>query len=350
MKIKVYDFFVLTGFVIAKFMNFILKPNPYNGEIKFYKILLWICFNILFLILIIYFFQSALYLKFTLLMLLLLFYMLLVSSKLLILKESNNILEGFLKIEKAKFRSISNSIPTFIVIISILIITFIFSELIYTYNEIHPGKIINNYQVAGRIDYFSAILGAIFYVENIYNMTGFYSLVEFKKGWDFLFKALINSTIILLCVYVVRLKVQQYLHIKSVIKALKSDESEIEYIQRRIPYFPGVVKKKILDIAVRDPDQKIRRRAISVMPYAKVISFPGVFIYNLHHEKDNSLKEWGLKNALKIIKDPQIKLDKNTKNKIAKTIKFQKRKQHNPRINALLKDIMKEIYPLQKRK
>jgi hypothetical protein len=63
----------------------------------------------------------------------------------------------------------------------------------------------------------------------------------------------------------IMLQLKQLKNIKSLIQAFESDD-------------------RLINLSLRHPDSKVRRRAISVVSHAQIVSFPQVFICYLHKE------------------------------------------------------------------
>lgn len=259
--------------------------------------------------------------------------------------EDNLVMEGFLHKNKAKFRGFQAAIPMFSIIISGITIFLCLSLAIFSTDKLFPGTIIEPHLYARFIDYAIFVLNEIPFGQDVLEVFGIHYEKSLKPMGDSgSFIGLMVRVIFGILLYsAIVLKIKQIKKIKLLISAFESNDCDIQYLQQRVSHYPSVVKKKFIDWSIHHPNSQVRHRVISVMPYAQVVSFPQTYIYNLHKEKDPEIKEWGTKNALKLVENSEIFFDENNQNNILKSIKYQRKKPHPDRIHNLLSKIESKI-------
>jgi hypothetical protein len=337
------------SYLIAIIINRIMSPNKFNGKVAFWRIGIWLIFNILILAILQYTFVA--WDLFWITLALMGFNLLIIISKMVMIGEDNLIMEGFLHKDKAIFRNLQGSIPFPVLVIASIMFLLSLTANLFALDKVLPNVIFSSHGNVEILDWLVMIILQIPLIKNNVELFEFVKLDNMQLQLTSTYGAALSisiKVIIGMIVYgAIMLQIKQLKNIKSLLQAFESDDSDIQYIQQKAARFPSVVKKELINLSLRHPDSKVRRRAISVVSHAQIISFPQAFIGSLHKEKDEELKKWGLKQVLKILNDPTLPLDSNRRNKIYSRLKFQikkKKKQHNEAVLKLLKDIKENLF------
>jgi hypothetical protein len=264
--------------------------------------------------------------------------------------EDNLIMEGMLHKDKAIFRHLQGSIPFAVLVIASIMFFLSLTVSVFALDNMLPGVVFDSHEDVNFLYWFVMMILQIPLIKEKVELFEFINLdsmtLHLTSTYGAALSMSIKLTIGMIVYSAIMLQLKQIKQIKSLIQAFESDESDIQHIQQRATRFPSVVKKELINLSLKHPDSKVRRRAISVTSHAEIISFPQAFIYHLHKEKEESLKKWGLKQILKLMSNPEVVLDYNRRNLIYNRLKFQittKKQQHSDAVIILLHEIADKI-------
>jgi hypothetical protein len=333
------------SYVIVVIMNFLMSPNKINGTVKYWRVGIWFILNILMLTV----FQYTLvaWYLFWASFALMGFHLLIIISKMVMIGEDNLIMEGMLHKDKAIFRQLQGAIPVCVLAIASFMFFLSLTVSVFALDKMLPGVVLYSHD---EVNFLYELVMMILQIPLIKEVVDFFELINLDNmplhltsTYGAALNISIELTIGVIVYSAIMLQLKQIKQIKSLIQAFESDEADIQYIQQRASHFPSIVKKKLIDLSLNHPNSKVRKRAISVASYAQIVSFPQAFLYRLHREKENYLKEWGLKQIVKILSDPEVVLDDKRRHLINNHLKFQTKKQHSDVVIRLLHDIAEKI-------
>ena len=333
------------SYVITVIMNFLMSPT--KGTVKSWRVIIWFILNILILIV----FQYTLvgWHLFWASFALMVFHLLIIISKMIMIGEDNLIMEGMLHKEKAIFRHLQGAIPFAVLVIAAIMFFLSLTASVFVLDNMLPEVVFYSHDEVNPLYWLVMMILQIPFIKQIVEFFEFINLDNMALRLTSTYGAAlgvgIKLTVGMIVYSAIMLQLKQIKQIKSLIKAFESDESDIQYIQQRASRFPSIVKKELIDLSLNHPNSKVRRRAISVVSHAQIVSFPQAFISHLHKEKQGDLKEWGLKQILKILSDPEIVLDNKRRNLIKSHLNFQKkpRRKHSDAVIKLMRDIAEKI-------
>ncbi|MDM8561137.1 hypothetical protein [Candidatus Parabeggiatoa sp. HSG14] len=339
------------SYVIAIIMNFLMSPNKINGTVTFWRFGIWFTLNIL--ILTVFQYTLVAWYLFLTSFALMGFHLLIIISKMVMIGEDNLIMEGMLHKEKAIFRHLQGAIPFPVLVIASLMFFLSLTISVFALDKMLPEVVFYSHDDVNFLYWLFMMILQIPLIKEIVDFFEFINLdnmaLRLTSTYGVALNISIELTIGLIVYSAIMLQLKQIKQIKSLIKAFESDEGDIQYIQQRATRFPSIVKKELINLSLNHPNSKVRKRAISVASHAQIISFPQAFLYHLHREKQEYLKEWGLKQILKILSDPGVVLDDKRRNLINNRLKFQittKKQQHSDVVIKLLHEIEDSIKKL----
>ncbi|MCK5720777.1 MAG: hypothetical protein KAH84_12630 [Thiomargarita sp.] len=333
------------SYVIVVIMNFLMSPNKINGAVKYWRVGIWFTLNIL--ILTVFQYTLVAWYLFGASFAMMGFYLLIIISKMVMIGEDNLIMEGMLHKDKAIFRQLQGAIPFAILVTTSLMFFLSLTVSVFALDKMLPEVVFYSHD---EVNFFYWLFMMILQIPLIKEVVDFFELINLDNmalhltsTYGTILNISIELTIGVIVYSAIMLQLKQLKQIKSLIKAFESDEGDIQYIQQRASRFPSIVKKELINLSLNHSNQKVRRRAISVAPYAKIISFPQAFLYHLNKEEKEDLKEWGLKQILKMLSDYEVVLDNKRRNLINKRLKFQITKYHSDVVIKLLHDIAEKL-------
>ncbi|KOR29722.1 hypothetical protein TI04_07920 [Achromatium sp. WMS2] len=338
----IYSLLNMSSVLVVRLMNFVCLPNKNSGKVSAWRLLLWFSANIALIYILVILDNIGFEVKFFAAVLIMILHILIVIARMVMMEEENLVMEGIIHRDKMQFSKFQASIPNAALYISSVLIFISLSLAIQCFDRIfhilsHANENLD------FIDYNIFIVNQIIlwaYENLTYTISIFSSYSTFFVA---LTKFFLYTIFWLFLYSVVILNIKQVRAINSLIDGLKSKDSDIFYLQQKAARCPGFIKTKLINLAIESPDKVVRRRAISIMPHAKVASFPGVYIFNLHKEEDEEIKLWGMKKVLDILNSSEIKYEEDIVNKIVKSIQYQLRKKHSEKIIQLLVDAKKTL-------
>ncbi|MEK8017614.1 MAG: DUF1566 domain-containing protein, partial [Candidatus Parabeggiatoa sp.] len=281
------------------------------------------------------------------------FHLLIIISKMVMIGEDNLIMEGMLHKNKAIFRQLQGAIPFAVLFIASIMFFLSLTVSVFALDKMLPGVVLYSHD---EVNFLYRLVMMILQIPLIKEVVDFFELINLDNmplhltsTYGAALNISIELTIGVMVYSAIMLQLKQIKQIKSLIKAFESDEADIQYIQQRATHFPSIVKEELINLSLNHPNSKVRKRAISVASYAQIVSFPQAFLYRLHREKENYLKEWGLKQILKILSDPEVVLDDKRRHLINNHLKFQTKKQHSDVVMRLLHDIAEKLVGYRER-
>ncbi|OQW89628.1 MAG: hypothetical protein BWK78_07590 [Thiotrichaceae bacterium IS1] len=329
------------SYVIAVVMNYLMSPNQLNGTVKPWRIGIWCLLNI-FILTVFQYTLVDLYL-FGASFALLGFHLLIIISKMVMIGEDNLIIEGMLHKEKAKFRDLQGAIPFAVLIIASLMFILSLTVSVSALDKVLPGLVFQLHDEVNFSNWLIMMILQILPFSEFFNLDMNNMPLHPTLTYGSALVMGIKLTIGVIVYSTIMLQLKQIKQIKLLIKAFESDESDIQYLQQRATRFPSIVKKELINLALTHPDPEVRKRAILVAPHAPIISFPQAFIYNLNREKQEDLKELGLRQILKILSDSTVVLDETRRNQISNHLNFQITKKHSDIVIRLMHEVEEKI-------
>ena len=336
------------SYVIAIIMNYLMSLNKINRTVKYWRVGIWLTLNIF--ILTVFQYTLVAWYLFLASFALMGFHLLIIISKMVMIGEDNLIMEGILHKEKARFRHLQGAIPFAVLVIASIMFFLSLTVSVFVLDQMLPEVVFSSHDEVNFLYWLLMMILQIPLIKEIVDFFEFINQDNMALHLTSTYGAALNITIevtISVIVYsAIMLQLKQIKQIKSLIKAFESDESDIRYIQQRATRFPSIVKKELINLSLNHFNPKVRKRAISVASHAQIISFPQAFIYHLHLEKKEYLKEWGLTQILNILSDPKVVLDDKRRNLINNRSKFQittKKQQHSDVIIKMLHEIAEKI-------
>lgn len=332
----IYSSLRVSSALIVRIMDFTISPNKRDGKILLWRLILWLIINSLYIMLVIDFHSTSTnaIIKLLLSAFLFVFHILIVIAKMIMITEDNLVMEGILHKDKAQFRKFQTSISNKTIYISAI---FIFISLIfatYWFDKIFYAQIMD--KNSELIDYAIFIINQLLVPIYQYSVDVGNVFANHQTLVSAMMRFILHSIFVALIYSYIILSVKQARSIRVLVQALASDDSDVQYIQQRAVRYPDFIKKELIDLSINHPNPIVRRRAISIMPHAKVVSFPNVYIYNLHKEKDLGIKEWGMKKVLEILADSEIIYSEISKKEIFRSIQYQRKRQHSKGVLELL--------------
>jgi hypothetical protein len=315
--------------------------NPTNAEIPFWKrvLLSLILITLVSAQPIFQLIHKEGFVLYLILFLLSLFYF---GAKRLRNQEELDIYQGFLRVEYQSFKGFDLVFSNFMTLNFLILFFIALPMLLLNLNHLYNNIFIihNNLTILEE-------LGAFFVV--MFQSTSLlsdYIAIEQSKLVVFTKLGIITNFIIEIIIYItIYTTIKNYLtklsFEKKLLAAIEDEESkaDIRLVQQRISSLPNSFKTDLLGlIGGRNKDQKIARRAVNILFYSKTITFPQVFLYNLHHH-DKELQKLGLNRVIELLKDNTIEFDKRHKSSMKKSIQFQKNKNHSSSIAQKFNEI-----------
>ena len=353
MEKLLYKFKKITAIYIS-IINYIIQPDKFNGSIHIFKKVI-----IILLLLIGIFHKTifsldeykSLYISIIFLILSSLFFF----AKALRNSEEMDIYHGFLKIEKKIFKQVDSIFSIFMVVIfTISFFSFLLTFFI-NLNIIYDGFLVKNSETNTHYTNFFIWLLFIFkvilpyklinYVENsLYLQTiSFTNIGEYLIGLSrFIIGYFIISTI---KKFISKRNFEKKLF-KALITLDDENKADIQFIQERMSLLPNAFKKKLLEHSIKNDNDIIKRRVISVLFHSKTISFVETFLYNLLSQSNN-IKKLGLKKIIDLLNNSTISWTQNRLHSIIKKTSYLRKKEYH---NKSILKLLEEIYDLSKNK
>ena len=308
---------------IASIMNILTQPNRKTGHVSFYRLALWLVGNLGVLLIAVALSQKSYGILIS--SAALLFHLLVLLTKTLMLREDDDIFNAWISLDRARFRHMQGAIPPKILLSTIGLVLVDVSILMALVAEGYPGLITGTERHLGYYDCFLFVTLHAPVFGSIPALLGSelpVSVVSDGLAGTCVTVA-INTLLFAFISLGVRFELAKANSIVMLVNGLKSDHSEIALLQRRVTRAPSVMKSKILDLILSDPLPRTRRRALSVVYHARIISFPRTFAHNLHHEKKEDLKLHGLHQIQKFLDDVDIHYTSDELKEIKNKLSYQ---------------------------
>ncbi len=244
-----------------------------------------------------------------------------IAIALFVIKEETEIWDGLLLRHEAAFGSV-----TFIKNTNILFVSTFFSLLYIALLVMLWDEVITNYpivSVAPHVDcpkidcrYVSFALAVGHQLPGVgYLIRKFEPSEVVFSPWLGSFVAWAIYTVTWLWVFgVYAVLWRQRREVKDLLVALDKardtkNETDIEFLLRRVLLAPLLIQDELLSMAVDDTNEVMQRRAISIMPEAKILTFPQTFLEHVHEQENMKNKLRGLETIEVFLETPEYKSD-----------------------------------------
>lgn len=265
-------------------------------------------------------------------------------SKIIMLQEDFKIWNGLLLEENAQFRDFQGAIPTSILIVAIAVFFMSFVFALAAFDTILPGVLFVRHSSTNILDWLISMAMQFDTVKTLVKMLSIPNLTVLQPtpvGQTFFNIALpLLFGVLLYSVMVMQYQYLQIVH--QILEALRSDDANIPFLQRRAALAPAYIKKKLIEMALKDPEPRVRRRAMSVARHAPIFTFPQAFLGNLHQEQNDDLKDWGLKICHDLLEEYMATYDPKKLEGIVRSIRHQRYKRtvaHNTKTHRSLVEL-----------
>lgn len=326
--------------LVAQLLNAALAPDPRNGRVSRQRILFWVVVNGIVLAL------SAFALPPLAQVLtassLVLSYGLQVLARSVLLAEQARIIQGTLAKHQARLCGYEGAFPVSLLGFNALALVVSLGLLLAGLEAIFGEHVVLTHGTSNLLDWLLLLLTQVTYTRDVPIWFGLPPTLALAPGWGQVLGMAINALLGILLLSTLRGHWCQRSEIRHLVEGLQSDHADIEFLQRRVARFPSRIKTQIIDLALHHHEPVVRRRALGVLKYTRIISFPQVRLYSLHEEPVDAIKRQGLQAILGLFDDAAVCLSKHRRHKIRQALRYQlssQRRRHSDEVVALLETI-----------
>ena len=220
-----------------------------------------------------------------------------VVAKFVMIAEDRRILDGELDKGRAKFRLVQGAVPIELVLMAPIFLLLGLGIVLQSIDSTWPGLGFVDHGPVALVDFVTLLIRRL--LAPGLGRAGFGPLdvdLEAVSWLGFAISVILWVAFSLIVWKSLHVYFDQTARIAALIVGLEdSDEqSATQFLQQRASRFPDRLKQILLQTALAHPKPLMRRRAMSIMPYMEVATWPGVFLFSLHREPDDDLRQHGL--------------------------------------------------------
>lgn len=274
---------------------------------------------------------------------------LVILTKIILVGEDYQIMNGLLDEEHAMLRNVQGAVPMLFLLLATVLLWLSFLFSLVALDQLASGWLFHRHAQASTLDGLFSLLSLLpggTIVPDVLPKVGLVFLQPTGAG-ALVFRAGQWVLIVVFAYSALKMVYQSWKSMIEIEHGLRSDDSNVPFIQRRASIAPYVIKKRIITMALNQEETvAARTRAISVAEHAPIVSFPQAFLFNLHKEAEERVKEKGLRVCLALLRNPKVQYSDENKARLLKRVnhqRFRQRKEHSSECQKLLSTLKQAL-------